>query len=393
MKIGAVEVFQCDAGWRPWTFVKITGDRGAVGWSECSDSFGSHHGVAAIVRDLAKHCIGKDAFAVEKLYWDLYSATRQSPGSVVQKAIAGIENALLDLKARALGVPVYELLGGKIRNELPLYWSHFVTTRVRSASHAGVPPVKTLDDLSVIAHEAKERGFRAVKTNLIVFDGEPRVHMPGFGRSAGGPELNFDRALIHSTEKYISALREALGDDIGIMLDLNFNFKTEGYKAFSRALEPYRLEWLELDSYDARALREVKEMSRMPICSGENLYGTRDFRPYFEHHAMDVISVDPVWNGVFQSKKIADIAELYEMNVAPHNHYSHLAGYMAAHLCAAMPNFRILEVDVDDVSWKDELVTAAPVIRNGSFVLQDKPGWGTEVNEAVLRAHPWPKPE
>lgn len=391
MKISSVEAFQCDAGWRPWTFVKIVSDSGIVGWSECSDSFGSHAGLAAVIKDLGTRVIGRDPFAIEKIYWELYAGTRQSAGGVIQKAIAGIENALLDLKGKALRVPVYELLGGKIRDVIPLYWSHFVTTRVRSAALATVSPIRTLDDIRAIAAEAKQRGFRAVKTNIILFDGAPRVHMPGFGRSDGGPELNCDPALLRGTTEYIAALRSALGDETGIMLDLNFNFKTEGYKAFARALEPYRLTWLELDSYDSRSLREIKDASRMPICSGENLYGTRDFRAYFEAHAMDIVSVDPMWNGLLQSKKIADMAELYEMNVAPHNHYSHLALLMAAHLSSAMPNFRILEVDVDDVPWKDELVTVRPIIENGALKIPALPGWGADVNEAVLRAHPWPK--
>jgi L-alanine-DL-glutamate epimerase-like enolase superfamily enzyme len=292
-----------------------------------------------------------------------------------------------------LGVPVYELLGGKIRDKLPVYWSHFVTTRVRSAVQAGVAPVKTLDDVRAMGREARERGFRAVKTNPVFFGGEPRVYMPGFGRSAGGPELNHDRTLIRGIEEYLTALREGLGDEIGIMLDLNFNFKTDGFRAIARAVEPFRLTWLELDSYDPAALRMVRDVSRTPICSGENLYGVRDFRPYFEHHAMDVASVDLVWNGLLQGKKIADMAELYEMNVAPHNHYSHLAELMASHFCAAIPNFKILEVDVDDVPWKGELVTAKPRIEQGELLVPDRPGWGAEINEAILKAHPWPKPQ
>lgn len=392
MKVSNVDVFQCDAGWRPWTFVKITTDSDLVGWSECSESFGSHAGVATIVRDLAQHVLGEDPFAIERLYGKLYAATRQSPGSVVQKAIAGIENALLDLKARALGVPAYELLGGKIRDRIPVYWSHCGTTRVRSAEMAKVPPITSLADIPALAEEVRRRGFTAVKTNPVIFgEGKPYVYMPGFGRSAGGPELNVTRELIRSIETYAHAFRQALGNGVDLILDLNFNFKTEGYVRIARALEPFNLLWLELDSYDPRALRYIRDRASMPICSGENLYGARDFRPYLEGHAMDVASIDLAWNGLLQSRKIADMAELYEMNVAPHNHYSHLAGLMAAHFSAAIPNFRILEVDVDDVPWKDELVSVRPQIERGELVVPNGPGWGTTVNEEVLRAHPWPQ--
>ena len=106
---------------------------------------------------------------------------------------------------------------------------------------------------------------------------------------------------------------------------------------------------------------------------------------------MDVVVIDVLWNGLAQSKKIADMAEIYEMNVAPHNHYSHLATLIAAQFCMVVPNVRILEVDVDDIPWKDELITKVPEIRDGYLDLPEGPGWGAELNEEVLRAHSWPK--
>ena len=130
----------------------------------------------------------------------------------------------------------------------------------------------------------------------------------------------------------------------------------------------------------------------MPICSGENLYGGRGFRPFLEAGAMDVASVDVIWNGFHQSKKIADLAETFEVNCAPHNYYSHLATFISAQWCAAIPNARILEVDVDDVPWREQLTTAVPVIADGEIVIPAGPGWGTDVDEDVLRAHPWPPP-
>ena len=101
--------------------------------------------------------------------------------------------------------------------------------------------------------------------------------------------------------------------------------------------------------------------------------------------------MDVSWNGAWQSKKIADLAELYEMNVAPHNHHSHFGTFMTAHFAAAIPNLRILEVDIDDVAWKDEIVTALPHIENSMLSLPTGPGWGIEVNEEAVKAHPWLK--
>lgn len=390
MKIVRVETLHCDAGWRPWTFIKISTDDGLVGYSECTDSHGSPRGLEGCVRDLEPLLIGQDPRAVEKLYWDLYRETRQSPGSIVQKAIGGIENALLDLKAKALGVPVYELLGGPLRDRVRVYWSHCGTTRVRAWQHAGTPPVRTLEDIAALGCEVVRRGFTALKTNILLLGEQPTVFMPGFKGGPGSTDQNVTPQILEALEALMGTFREAVGRQVELALDLNFNFKTEGNRRIAKAMEPFDLMWLELDCYDPQALLQVKQSTRLPICSGENLYALREYRPFFEHHAMDVAMVDVPWNGLLQSKKIADAAETYEMNVAPHNYYSHLATLISVHFAAVVPNLRILEVDVDDVPWKDALVTSPPDIRDGHLVLPTAPGWGADLDEAVLRAHPWP---
>ncbi|MEA3493452.1 MAG: mandelate racemase/muconate lactonizing enzyme family protein [Candidatus Margulisiibacteriota bacterium] len=391
MKIKDVELLQCDAGWRPWLFIKITTDEGIVGYSECTDSHGSPLGIKGVIENLKKHLIGKDPRPVEKIYWDLYSITRQSPGSIIQKAIGGIENALLDIKAKALGVPVYELFGGPIRDKVQVYWSHCGTTRARAWQMVGKDPLKTLGDIEKLGNEVKTRGFTALKTNIIFTGENPTVYMPGFKGGLGSPELNVNNKIIDTINSQISAFRRGTGDDVGIILDLNFNFKTEGYIKIAQALEKYNLFWVEIDSYDPNALLKIKQSARTSICSGENLYTTRDYRPYLEKHAMDVCSIDIIWNGFIQSKKISDMAELYEINVTPHNYYSHLSTFISAQFCAAIPNLKILEVDIDDVPWKDEIVTEVPEIRDGYMTVPQRPGWGLELNEEVIRAHPWEK--
>src|SRR2546429_9839843 len=122
MKVTQLEVLYCDAGWRPWVFLKATTDDGLVGWSELTDSHGSPRGLSGIVEDLAPLVVGRDPRAVERIVWDLFRATRQSPGSVIQKAIGGLEKALLGPKGKALGVPVYELFGGPAHDPGQAYW-------------------------------------------------------------------------------------------------------------------------------------------------------------------------------------------------------------------------------------------------------------------------------
>jgi galactonate dehydratase len=391
MKITSVETLHCDAGWRPWTFIKIRTDKGIIGWSECTDSHGSPRGIEGVVRDLSSLLIGQDPRTTEKLYWNMYSRTRQSPGSIVQKAIGGIENALLDIRARALGLSVYELFGGPLREKIPLYWSHCGTTRIRAWQMVSREQIKSLDDVKKFGQEILASGYGAIKTNMGIVGDNPYVYMPGFLNSPGGPELNLDGPILRAVEDWVGALRAAVGDKIGIILDLNFNFKTEGYIKLGQMLEQFNLLWLEVDSYDPEALLQIRNSINIPVCSGENLYGMRQYRPYFEKHAMDVASIDIIWNGFSQSKKISDAAELYEMNVTPHNYNGHLSTFISAQFSALIPNLRIMEIDVDDVPWREELFTNLPQIENGYLHIPTGPGWGTEVNEKVILEHPWPK--
>jgi L-alanine-DL-glutamate epimerase-like enolase superfamily enzyme len=386
VRIAGLETLFCDAGWRPWIFLKATTDDGLVGWAEITDSHGSPQGLAGIVEDLAPVVVGQDPRAVERVYWQLYRHTRQSPGSVIAKALGGIENALLDIKARALGVPVYELFGGPTRETIPLYWSHCGTTRARAFEVTGTPKLASYEDVQALGREVVERGYKAFKTNIVVPGDTPAVLMPGFGSGNGTLQAEEIAAAL---VRLLDAFRTGTEGMARPIVDLNFNLEPEGCARVARALEPYDLLWLEVDLFDAGALAHVRHVAPMPVCSGENLYGARDFRPFLEASAIDVASVDVIWNGFHQAKKIADLAETFEVNCAPHNYYSHLATFIGAQWCAAIPNARILEFDVDDVPWRDELVTAVPEIADGELRIPSGPGWGAEVNEDVLREHPW----
>jgi galactonate dehydratase len=211
------------------------------------------------------------------------------------------------------------------------------------------------------------------------------VLMPGFGEGGGAQRAGeIGDALVRLLEAFADGTKGAARP----IVDLNFNLEPEGILGVARRLEPFDLLWLEVDLFDPVALATVRQRAPMPICSGENLYGSRQFRPFLEAAALDVASVDVIWNGFHQAKKIADLAETFEVNCAPHNYYSHLATFIAAQWCAAIPNARILEYDVDDVPWRDDLVTALPQIADGEIAVPAGPGWGADVVEEVLRAHP-----
>jgi galactonate dehydratase len=392
MKIVKIEDLHADAGWRTWSFLKLTTDEGLIGWSEFNEALGNP-GLTAVIRRLADHVLGKDPRAVGFLSATLAAMTRMAPGGVNQQAIAAIENACLDVKAKALGVPVYALLGGPYRERLPLYWSHCGTFRVRDHELfdkvIGTPPLRTLDDISELGREASRRGYRVVKTNPIVFDGErPRLLNTGFNPVGLDLASNYEPYIVDAITEQLAAMREGLGPQAGLMMDLNFSFKPEGLMRIAKAVERFHLTWLEMEVHEPQALAQVRRSTTTPIASLEAIYGRRQYKPYFDHRAVDVAVVDVLWNGMLESIRIASLAETYEVNVAPHNFYGHLATLMSAHLGAAIPNFRIMEIEADDVPWKDDLVSTPPEINNGELLIPTCPGWGAEVNEEALRAHP-----
>src|SRR6201985_2426470 len=188
MRIAKIEDLHCDAGWRTFSFLKITTDDGLTGWSEYTEADGSR-GLTAVIHAMAEKLIGTDPRPVQAIDSFLYVKQVQAPNGVNQRAIAAIGNALLDLKGKALGVPVYELFGGPVRRRIPVYWSHCGSYRVRNHELLGVPPMRNYDDIAALGAEVKRRGFKALKTNILPFDGEKLSNFgPGFGRSPGYPE-------------------------------------------------------------------------------------------------------------------------------------------------------------------------------------------------------------
>lgn len=391
MKIKKVEMLHADAGWRPWSFIKLTTDDDIIGWSECTDSNGSPSSMSGCVFDLEPLLLDKDPNKVLSIIEMLRSRTRQSPSGTIHKVIAGIENALWDIKAKSMGIPVYELFGGPVRQEIECYWSHCGTSRVRASDLIEKPRIKEYADLDQLAKEVLESGFKAVKTNIALLGNNPHIYMPGFDKSPGGPELNLSKKLLGDIRNWISYFRSALGEEINILLDLNFNFKTEGYKTICKALEDYDLSWIEIDSYDPLALLEIKNSVSQSIASCENLYGLREFRPFFNSRSMDIAIIDVIWNGMSASRSIAELANSHEMNVCTHNYNGHLSSAISSHFCAITPNLRMAEIDIDDVPWRDDLFTHPTKIKEGRIILSDEPGWGTEPIEKAIKKFSWPK--
>ena len=388
MKIAKIEDLHADGAWSTFSFLKVTTDDGLVGWSEYTEGSGSR-GMTPVIHALGEALIGKDPRPVQQIASSLYQRTVQAPGGINSRAAAAIEHALWDIKAKALGVPVYELFGGPVRDRVPVYWSHCGSYRVRHPDLLKTPPLHTYDDVVKFGAEVKQRGFKGLKTNVLPMEnGRLTNFQPGFGRTAGFPALNLERGTLEAIKNLLAAFRAGAGPDMNLHIDTNFHFKTEGFIKIARAIEPFDMTWLEIDTWDPQALATIRRASPVPIASCESVVGRRAFRPFFDSYAMDVAIIDVIWNGWLEGLKIAAMAEGYEVNVAPHNYYGHLASAISAHFCAVVPNLRVMETDIDSAPWRDELFSQPVKIENGDLIIPTGPGWGIDVNEEAVRARP-----
>ena len=221
-----VETLACGAGWRNYYFVKLTTSDGIVGWSEYDQGFGNP-GIDAIIAELKPRIVGRPVSQHERLHFELRLATRPGTGGVVGQALGAIENALLDAKAKTLGVPCYELLGGKVRDRAQVYWSHCGTWRISRPPHYQ-PVVNTLDGVKALGREVRERGFKALKTNIYRYeDGRPVGFATGFGIPFE-PELNVPAKVARGLREHLEAFRDGAGPDVELLLDHQLQRQNRG---------------------------------------------------------------------------------------------------------------------------------------------------------------------
>ena len=369
MKVTSVDVLSCEGGWRILNFVKIQTDAGIIGYAECN-CMRTAPILRAAIEYLGALVVDRDPFQTERIQHDLCRATQRQFGGAAHMAISGIDAALLDIKGKALGVPVYELFGGKFHDRIRVYYTHCGRSRPQNPE---VPPVESASDIPACADYVKSLGFRDVKVNY-----------PLTSEDSG----DITAATLDGIVQYIGAWQEALGRECAIALDVAFAFKMVGIRKLARALEPFNMLWLEAETLDAAALKSVRESTSTPICIGESFYRTQGFKQYLEEHAVDIVMPDTVWNGITVGKKVADYASTYDILFAPHNSHGVLGGLQAAQLCATCENFKILEYEHDDVPWRNDIVTCPIEIQDGHIELSDRPGLGCDIVEERIAEHP-----
>jgi galactonate dehydratase len=369
MKITRVKTIVVNAQLRNWVFVKVETDLpGLYGWGESSLEWKTRSVVGA-VEDFAPMVAGEDPTRIEHLYQKLYRHSFFRMGVIGMSAISGIEQACWDILGKSLGVPVYRLLGGAVRE------------RVRMYTHLGGGEMKAVYEtfdagpLIDLAKKVIEQGYTAVKVVFVPYS-EPLMGIPP----------------VKKLESLMGRLREAVGDQIDIMIDFHGRTYPAMAVSYIRALEPFRPFFCEepVPPENVAALAEVKRAVNAPIATGERLVTRHQFREVFERQACHVIQPDLCHcGGLGEAKKIAAAAETYYMGVAPHNPLGPVANAVALHFALSTPNFLIQEDMLTDVPWRWEVVRQNLRRQGGYWLMPEEPGLGIEVDEAAAARHPY----
>nr|WP_281417242.1 mandelate racemase/muconate lactonizing enzyme family protein [Plastoroseomonas hellenica] len=361
-------------GRRP-LILRLWTDDGISGLGEAALAYGiGATGAAALLEEmLQKLVLGRDASAIEPIWSDLYdhSFWAKGGGPIIYAAISAIETALWDIKGRALGVPVYQLLGGAYRRDVRCYangWSFRAVTPAETARAAEIP---------------LKAGYDAIKFYPLA---TPIRNHPN-GVFAHVSRREFDRDFEDLAVERVRAVRDAVGPKVDIMVDMSAELTTDAILRLGRRLQEFDLMFLEepVDPFDTDAMKLVADGLHVPIAAGERLYTRYGFRRLFELRAAAIVQPDiGTVGGIMETKKIAAIAEMYNMRVQPHLCAGPVATAAALQLDACIPNFLIQELYPFRVPDHFDLVDAPlePQVRNGRLAVPDRPGLGVELVEA-----------
>ena len=353
-----------------WVFVQVETDDGIVGLGEASQS-GDDAALAFLIRrSLRPKLLGRDPSSIEAIWRDL--AQRPAGGLVDGRleatTLSGVEQALWDVNARALGVPIHRLLGGAVRERVRLYAN--VNRAVTDRSPAG---------FARAAATAVAEGFTAVK--LAPFDA---VQWSRRDRAEAGP------ALVWGVER-VAAVREAIGPDVELMVDCHERFNRELAIRVARELARLGVVWFEDPTEptdDLDGLAAIRAAVDLPLVTGERLFGRAAFWPLLQSGAVGTIMPDVKHcGGLWEGKKIAAMAEAARVMVSPHNPSGPIATLASAHLAATLPNFSRLEYAWGEVPWRPALTTPAEAIVDGELAIPQMPGLGATLDPAMLEEH------
>lgn len=361
-----------------WNLIKIETDSGLYGIGEAYWGWGVKD---LVVNKMAPIVIGEDPLNVDKLYTKMLmqSAGAGAIGGVTMTAASGIEIALWDLCGRILQTPVCNLLGGRFRDRIRFYRT--------------MQMVKDVDDPA--SWKAKVDEARNEKAGWTAFkfqgDGVPSKADPKFLEPGHEPYArNLTHKDIRRIVKGMETIREHLGPDADFAVEAHWRYDTSDVIRLAHALEPVNPMWLEdpVPPDNPELMARVTHSVNIPICTGENLYGRQGFRKLIELQGTSGVHIDiPKSGGLLEAKRISDFAEMYGIWTACHNPASALGTIASCHASASMREFRVHELANYIDWWQDLVIREGPYWDKGYFYIQDKPGYGVEINPDVAKAH------
>ncbi len=357
MKVTGIETHYAAAQGRPWILIKVMTDEGIYGWGEATLE-GKERAVIAAVGELARYLEGKDASRIEQHWHEMYRGAFWVGGPVLNTAISAVDHALWDIKGKALGVPVYELLGGKCRD------------RIRAYANGWSRGAQSPEEFAERALEVVAMGYTAIKWDPF--------------KQAG---LFIDTETANAAVANVRAVREAVGPNVDLCIEVHGRLSPANAIRVGKRLEEFNPFFYEEpippENMDSLAL--VARAVNIPIATGERLFTKWGFKDLFERQAAAIIQPDICHaGGILELKKIAAMAETYYIGFAPHNPNGPICTAASIQVDAATPNFLIQEFVISDEPLRSQLQQEPYKVVDGHFEIPNRPGLGVEINEEYL---------
>ncbi len=362
MKVTDIKCYPVDCFRTNWVFVKVYTDEGINGVGEATLEY-KEKALLGAIEHIKEFLVGKNPLTVERHYHDIYRDAYWRGGAVLMSALSAVECALWDILGKTLGVPVYQLLGGKANDKVRIYVNGWF---------AGA---KTPEQFAEKAKIAVERGVTAMKWDP-------------FGKSY----MEISNADLDNALRCVAAVREAVGDKIDLLIEGHGRFNVPTGIKIAEELKQFKPMFFEepVPPDNLEALKAVRDKSPVAIAAGERLYTLRSFKDLFEMRAADYIQPDVSHaGGIMELKKISAVAETYYIPFAPHNPSGPVACAATLQLAACCPNFSILEIMYSDVTWRKDVTNEKLIYADGYIQIPDKPGIGVEINEEACLKHPY----
>jgi galactonate dehydratase len=362
MKVTDIRTFICHAYRTNWVFVKVLTDAGIYGVGEATLEM-RERTVETAIRELERYLVGRDPHDVEAFWHDAYRDAYWRGGPVLMSALASVEMALWDIKGKDLGVPVYKLLGGKVREHVPCY------------ANGWFAPAKTPEEFAAKARVAADAGYQGLKWDPF-----------------GAAYRTLDREEFRAAMGCVAAVKEAVGDRVEVIIEGHGRFDVPAAVRIGRALAEYDVLWFEepIPPDNKEGLAEVRRRVEVPIAAGERVYSRWDFREFFRLGCADYVQPDVSHaGGLMELRKIAATAESHHIPVCPHNPSGPVANAATLQIAACTPNFYLLETMAGDVPYRREVSTERVHFSDGLMKIPDAPGLGIDIDEEAIARHPY----